>query len=442
MEILELSQIRAHNLSMRHNRTPMHKKSDIRHSLESKYLEQFAQDITEIRSGSRIDSEGKVTKRPSRDIYLHQACEKYFGTDIKGLLRLMDLDSDGCSLSDVYQRFGGSSDLTGHKAHQLLLSRNEFSFGSASFDASTRGTASSPQIPSDYRFIVPELISAAIRIGYEGAAKHLLWVAMTENMSKRKLTMPQIQRGDGVATRINEGSSIPVGSINYSKKDVTVFKVGTGFSITDELVFESSIDMMMQFIQQVGIDMAICSDVEALRVLISGEQADLSESAPVVGVDTANTRAFNDLKNVFWQMDRLANPANRIITNMTEGKAITSIDRLEGFNGDTKLATARTIVGVPEQFDIDIHSIIPANQAMFLSPGRCMAKLAYRGMQMEEQRDPSTQKTRMYVTDHSGFAIIRRDGRVIQDRSVAFSSYPFPDYMDIDARIQEQFNTY
>lgn len=443
MEILELKDIRAHNISMKANRSPLQSRKNIRHSLESKYLESFAKDISEIRSGMRFDQEGKISKRPSRDIYLHHACEKYFGTDVRGLLKLLELDTDGTSLSDVYQRFGGSGDLTGKKATELLLQRNSFSYGNESFaDAATRGTAATPQIPSDFRFIIPELISSAIRIGYEGSAKHLLWIAMTENMSKRKLTMPQIQRGDGVATRINEGSSIPVGSINYSKKEVGVFKVGTGFSITDELVYESSIDMMMQFISQVGIDMAINADVEALRVLISGEQADLSESAPVIGVDTPTTRAYNDLKTIFWQMDRLANPATRIITNMAEGKLITSLDRLEGFNGDTRLATARTVVGVPETFDIDIHSIIPANQAMYVSPNRAMAKLNYRGMQMEEQRDPKTQKTYLYVTDHTGFAIIRRDGRAIQDRSLSFGSYGFPSYMDIDARIAEAYNNY
>lgn len=248
-----------------------------------------------------------------------------------------------------------------------------------------------------------------------------------------------ILRGDGMPSVVNEGANIPVGSLQFNKKDVTIFKVGTGFRITDELLMASQIDMLYLFLQEVGNDMAIGADSQAMLTLINGEQADGSESAPLVGVAvTANGFTYKDIKKVFTRMTRLGIPADRMITGEDDGIDITSIDRFEGFQGQTKLASIRSIIGVPDQFTQDTY-VMPANQIMYLNSRRAMVKLQYRGMMTERRRNPQNQTEELYISDWINFAIVKREARVLQTKASTIGAQPFPSYMDIDGRINQSF---
>lgn len=426
MTTLKLADIRKHNISLAVNKVGIYDPNDIRNSVEEN-LVQFHKEIVETRLGLLKDHKTD-RKLPGKDISLDQASKKFFGCDAVTLLMHLGIDMQRMTIQDMAEHVGyGSFD----KAILYDSLRDRVSYGSG-------GVTSTKDFPSDFRFIIPEIFATAIRIGYDGGAMHMNWVANTQPMATRKLTIPQILRGDGNPSVVAEGGTIPKGSVRFGKKDVSVFKVGTGFSMTDELMYESTIDMLFTFLQEVGIDMSIGADVEAIRVLVNGEQADGSEAAPVVGVGTTGTYAYKDIKRIFTRMNRLKNPSNRIIANEDDGIDVTGIDRFEGFQGETKLASIRSIIGVPEAFDIDTH-VVPTGKLLFVSPGRAMIKLQYRSMTMEQDRNIDTQETEMVVSDHVGFAILRNDARVLLDKNQLFSAAPFPAGMNIDGRISQAF---
>lgn len=426
MAKLTLQDVQKHNISLKLNKVGVFDPIDVRDAVEDN-MKQFHKEIVETRLGTAVNKRnGK--KLPGKDISLDEAARMKFGCSANMLLKHLGIDLKRMSIEDAAEHLGYGSFNKGILYDALS---NRISYGSA-------GVTSTTDFPSDFRFIIPEIFATAIRIGYDGGAMHTNWIANTQPMANRKLTIPQILRGDGQSQIIAEGGSIGVGSVNFGRKDVTVFKVGTGFSITDELVYESTIDMLFTFLQDVGIDMAIGADVEAIRVLVNGEQADGSEAAPVIGVTSTGTFAYKDIKRMFTRMSRLKNPASKIIANEDDGIDVTGIDRFEGFQGETKLATIRSIIGVPEQFDIDTH-VVPEGKLMFISPDRAMIKLQYRSMTMEQDRNITTQDTQMVVSDHIGFAIVRKDARAMLDKSQSFSAAPFPPYMDIDSRISQAF---
>lgn len=138
-------------------------------------------------------------------------------------------------------------------------------------------------------------------------------------------------------------------------------------------------------------------------------------------------------------MRRLGLSANRVIASEEEGIDITSIPQFEGNqNGPNSLANIRSIVGVPDNFDMDTY-VLPANHTMFLSPERAMIKLSYRGMLTERRRNIKNQTEELFISDWIGFAIVKRDARVVVDKSVLYAG--FPAYMDIDSRITEAYST-
>lgn len=422
---LALDRVIKHNLEMAKTGTGLEAPNDIRETIEDQLIA-FSKEVYETRKGSLQDNHGN--KIPPYDVSLNEALQYKFGfKDLKQFLRALDIRTGSYNIHDTARRFG-LDHLTERGMVQLMTEHSSFGNPMNTTDIST-----------EFRFIIPEIFAAAIRTGYQHSALHNNWIGSTLNLAQQKITMPLILRGDGMPSRVNEGANIPTGSIKFGKKDVSLFKIGTGFAITDELLMASNLDLLFIFLQEVGNDMAIGADSTAFNVLLNGEQADLSESAPEVGViNTTNGFTFKDTKRVFTRGTRLGIPYNRMVTGEDDGIDITSIDRFEGFNGQTRLASIRSIVGVPEKFDMDTY-LLPANKILYMNSDRAMVKLQYRGMMSEELRNPQNQTNNIFISDWINFAIVKRDARVLQNKSVTYGAVPFPAYMDVDARINASY---
>lgn len=425
MAVIELSKLKKHNMEEAAKGNGLESAIDVRDTVE-KTLPEMCNSLQKVRKGFAEDKKGN--KLPPRDVSFQQALQRTFGfKDVSHFLQAFDLFKDTHSLADVARTFG-LDNLSKDRMENMLTDHSSFST-----------PYNTNEIDSSFRFIIPEIFTSAIRTGYQHASMHQNWIASTINMPQQKITMPMIKRGDGMPSKVNEGANIPVGSLQFARKDVTIFKIGTGFRITDELVMASQLDMLYLFLQEVGNDMAIGADSQAMSILVNGEQADGSESAPLVGVlNTSNGFTYQDIKKVFTRMTRLAIPAKRMITGEDDGISITGIDRFEGFQGQTRLSSIRSIIGVPEQFEMDTY-VLPANQIMYLNPDRAMVKLQYRGMMTEKLRNPQNQTENLFISDWINYAIVKREARVLQTKATVIGSQPFPSYMDIDSRINQSY---
>lgn len=420
--------VRAHFAEVKKTGTGLENRTDIRETLE-KDIERFAKELSMTRRGEIENSKGM--RVAPIDMSLPEALRLNYGCDVNTYLLHLGINPKGDTFHRVAKAFGMDS-LNTTGLESLLINHSSFSYSSPN---NTTG------INSDYRFIIPELFLNAIRLGYQHTAQHQNWIAGVQNLSQEEITMPQILRGDGMPSKIHEGADMPVGSLAFGKKRAKVFKVGTGFNITDELLMASSLDMVFTFLQEVGNDMSIAADVLAINILVNGEQGDGSESAPVVGVNNTSTGfTYKDFKRVFTRMARLGLTSTRVIGGEDDTIDVTEIDRFQGFNGTRSLADIRTIVGVPDQFQMDTFPL-PAGQVMFLNAARAMVKLLYRGLMVERRRNPRNQTEELFVSDWLNFAIVKRDARVLLDKDIAYSGNGFPAYMDIDARIQEGFRS-
>lgn len=424
---IALSKVKEYNRALRTPKAvlPDVDENDVKHTIEETMTE-FKKEIYDTRQG-KVEHPKTGKMLPARDISFAQAVELKYGADLETFYEHLGIYTSADTLESAANRLGINS-FNRATLEAILVEAGQFASPNSTKD-----------FPTDYRFLIAEVVTQAIRTGYQNASQHENWIASTQNMPQRKLTMPRIERGNSMPMKINEGAAIPTGSLRFGKKDVSVYKIGTGFDMTDELITASTIDLVLVFLAEVGNDMSIGADVEALRTLVSGEQPDLSESAPVVGVlDTTKGYQYKDFKKIFSRMARLKRPAGRLVTSEDDSVDITSIDRFEGFQGDTRLASIQTIIGVPERFENDVH-VLPTGQILFLADKMAMVKLRHKGLTVERRRNPQTQVEELYVSDHIGFAILRRDARVLLDKTVNFSAAGFPAYMDIDSRIAEAF---
>jgi hypothetical protein len=418
MTKLSLERVREHNLSLAAgSATGKEKSSEVREFLE-KDLARLAKDIVDVRRGNVEDSFGR--KVSPYHISLSEAVKSEYGIpDLKSYLKQLGIYMGEDTLASVARRLG-QDNFSKTMMEQLMIDTSNFN----SAPNSTKSVA------DDYRFIIPEIFGEAVRTGYQHASLHQSWIAGTTNMNGHKMTMPRIERGDGVPSIVAEGADMPIGSIKFGKKDVKIFKIGTGFLITDELVMDSRLDHLFIFLGEVGNDMAIGADVQAIKILVNGEQADGSESSPVIGVDTINSIKTVDCRTVMSRMARLKKPITHGILN--------EVDSLIDLNA---AMPEREETHIDEYMKIKADNwILPGNQLMFLNSAQAMVKLQYRGLVTERRRNPRNQTEEMFISDHINFAIVKRDARVILDKDLAFSSQGFPPYMDIDSRINVAFN--
>lgn len=406
------------------------KSTDVTDTMEA-MMPSFAKEVYETRRGMKQDSYGNMLQ--PYNISLSQALDVYFGissgkkgvekdVDILGqFFKSMQVYPKQMNFNQIARRFGHDS-LSAASMSELLIDHSSFN-----------NPMEVGNIQSDYRFIIPELFTTAIRTGYEHASMHENWISGTQNMGQQTLTMPQILRGDGMPSKIAEGADIPMGSVRFGKKQVNIFKVGTGFRITDELLMASTLDLIFIFLGEVGNDMSIGSDALGMKVLVEGEQPSLAESAPVIGVeDTADGFTHLDIDRPLTRMGRLKKNVTRIIAS--EGDALADLNATNA-NRDRQLLSQYTNVPVDTW-------VLPEDQMMFLNANRAMVKLQYGGFKTEKRRNPKNQTEELFITDWINFAIINRDARVLVDKSVAYAGNGFPAFMDIDSRIAEAFKEF
>lgn len=379
----------------------------------------FSTEILNARQGKLEDARSGVKMSPV-DISLSKALALVYGCTFEQYMSIQGLHMNSDSLSKVAEKFGRSNINTLGVEDAMI----------AAFDFES--SFSTEDISSEWKFIIPEIIASAIRLGYEHSSLHNNWIGSTTNMINRELTMPRILRGDGMPTKVNEGADMPFGSLDFGQKKVDIFKIGTGFRLTDELINDSTLDLFFQFLSEVGNDMSIGADALAIDVMLNGEQSDASEAITVIGVETTSSIKTIDLRRIMSRMSRLKVPVNRGILNEE--------DTLIDLNA---AMTSREETTIAKYTSLSIDDwIVPGNQGVFLNSARTMTKLFHKGLVTERRRNPRNQTNELFISDHINFAIINKNARIAYDKDIAFSGNGFPADMDIDARINTAFKEF
>ncbi len=47
--------------------------------------------------------------------------------------------------------------------------------------------------------------------------------------------MPMVNMSDAAPAKVNEAETIPLGDVSFGQKSVSLFKIGKGFKLTDEV---------------------------------------------------------------------------------------------------------------------------------------------------------------------------------------------------------------
>lgn len=288
--------------------------------------------------------------------------------------------------------------------------------------------------PDSYKWLVPELIREAIRLGLDRPANYKSWIAGEESIAQPEQTMPSINESDAMPTLIAEGETIPTGNVSFNQKKVKTQKFGTGILVTDEVVAFTPLNLLSLFLGDVGRKLNLGLDNMAMNVLVNGDQTDGSLAAPVVGTQSGTAFAYLDLLRVWMRMGRLGRMPSGMIMNEGPALSILELPEFKGFAGETTKQGMKIQTPLPASQSLWVSGTIPdTDYIMFLDPTAALIKLNSMPLKVETERFVRNQTEGVYVSLMTGFANLFRDARVILQRDAAFSGQGFPAYMDVDA---------
>lgn len=284
-----------------------------------------------------------------------------------------------------------------------------------------------------YRWIIPEIIRAAILTGVRKAPFYPNVIASEQSVTGLNVTMPFINMSDAVPARVNEAETIPLGTISFGQKRVSLYKMGKGIKITDEVRDYVSLDVLGIYFRDFGIQLGYALDNLAMQVLISGNMPNGAESAPTVGVDTPGTLTYRDLLRIWVRGARLGRNFQTMI-----GDEETAIDllnlpefKLRQPTGPT-YATLNVKTPVPNSADFFIHPGVPDGQIAMVDTSAALIKLNAKQLMLESERIVSNQTEAVYASLTTGFAKMFMDSVLLLDENLAFTTNGFPDYLNID----------
>jgi hypothetical protein len=301
------------------------------------------------------------------------------------------------------------------------------------FNASTDTVQNIFMLPdTSARYLIPEIIRDALRLGLR---KNPIWteiIASEQTISQPQITIPHINMSEADPVYLGQAETIPDGSLSYGSKTLKIRKMGKGIKIPYEVVQYVSINVLAIFLQDFGIKLNRGIDGLAIDCLINGEQANGSESAPLVGVQTPGILKYRDLLKVWIRMARIGRTPSAMIGG--EESAIDTLDmdefKIRHAGTTEKVLDLRT--PIPQGSAYFIHGAMPSTQTLVLDRTAALIKYNAQPLLIEDDQIVSKQVLETYASLTTGFGILYRDARVLIDKSLSFASNGFPSYMDVD----------
>lgn len=304
-----------------------------------------------------------------------------------------------------------------------------------------------PDFNENFRWLIPEVIREAIRLGLRKNPLYPNIIAAEETVAQAQVTMPFINMSDAMPTQIGEAETIPMGTVSFGQKVVHLTKVGVGMKITDEVQQYVAINILSMYMQDIGVKLNLALDVMAINTLINGESGN-NNAAPLIGTNTVNDPAtpgtgltYRDLLRGWIRMGMLGRLPQSLLSNEDMALEVLTLpeftNRLLLLAGlETKNLNLRT--PIPSTSNYDVHGAFPSSdQVMLIDNTSSLIKLNAQAIRVESDRIAEKGMNGTYVTLTTGFAKMFVDAAIIFDQTLLYGSQGFPSYMDV-AKIQKE----
>lgn len=286
------------------------------------------------------------------------------------------------------------------------------------------------------RWLFPEIIRDAIRIGLLYTPFYSKLIAGEDTINSTGLTMPYMDyRGiDQNLIRLRDvkeaGTITESEVVVWSEKQVNITKKARGLLQTYESIQFVPIDLASLYFEELGVRLGADLDAMLINVVFNGEQSDGSAASPVMGATTSGTLTYFDIARVWVRFKRIFR--NSTVMLMSEADAITVLN-MEQFlfiqypNGTTQSGVTLNVnTPLPSSQDIYVHNAVPSGTIAFCDVSRMAIQITAQPLLTESDKIIRRQMTETFVSIMTGFAILFTDGRIVLNYNTSLSTNPGP----------------
>jgi hypothetical protein len=286
------------------------------------------------------------------------------------------------------------------------------------------------------RWLFPEIVRDAIIKGLFYTPFYGALVTGEESINSTGLTMPsmdftvydktQVQLRD-----VNEGATITEGQIvTWQEKQVTIKKKGRGIKQTYESIMFTPLDLAAIFFEELGTQLGADLDADLLNIAFNGDQADGSQSSPVIGATTPGTLAYADISRAWIRFKRIGRNSSVMLVSEADAQTLflmTEFQRTRYPGGvSPSPVTLKLNTLLPTEQEIYVHDAIPTGKIVMVDTARAFTQLTAMPLLIESEKIVSRQLNGEYVSIITGFANLFRDARLVLDYTSSLSTNPGP----------------
>lgn len=293
---------------------------------------------------------------------------------------------------------------------------------------------------SEVRWLVPEIIRDALRLGLR---KNPIWsdvIAAEQTIANPSVTVPWLNMSEAEPKYTGEAETFAYGTLSYDSKVLKIRKMGRMLRVPYEVMQYVSLNLIAVWLQDFGVKLNHGVDALLIDVLLNGEQDDGSESVAVVGItNNANPVTYRDILYIWLRMGRLGRTPNLMIGGESVALDILDLDEFKKREQGTTEKNLNLRTPVPQSQNFYIHGSMPADQTLIVDRTSAIIKYNAQPLMVESEKIIQNQTIDTVASLTTGFGILYRDGRVVMDDSLAVSGNDFPTWMDVDPLEQVSF---
>jgi hypothetical protein len=206
--------------------------------------------------------------------------------------------------------------------------------------------------------------------------------------------------------------------------------------ISYEALRRHSLSFVQIYFERVGLILGARLNAALVAVSINGDQSDGSESAAVIGVETANTLKYADIIRASTRMSLVYEPPSALLAGEEMGVKWQANDIVtKRQSGQSLIRTRAPQAPVVTDLPIFISPNMPANQIQLISRPTAFVQLVEQPLQFETDRFIREQFQLVVASAYIGFMNFSRRGRLIVDQSkqINFSTGAnyFPNWFNV-----------
>lgn len=280
------------------------------------------------------------------------------------------------------------------------------------------------------RWISPEIWLDPIQRGAVQAGYYNDLIVRDEPVSQDSVNIPYFNLSDANAKDTEEAATIEEGTVSYGTKTVKIKKRARGIKISYEALQFNSLSLTSIFFEDYGRQFALALSGDAVDVIVNGDVADGSEAAPIIGIKTPGTPAYEDYLRVAIRFNLLGRIGLTAIGNESTALEFLNLPEVKNkqFAGSPLMKVSfKSAVQTPE--DLYASHKVPANQIVIQDSNVSLVKLTAQPLLVETERIIMKQIQGTAASIITGFAKLQRNASVVIDKTLNINAATFPAWM-------------